>query len=180
MERRKKNSKILTIFFTLFFIWTIIQFLAPLTLPNNSYRDFSGVTGVLDNKLKINNMTFPYNIIYSIGDRLCHQKIERSFLINDNQMPFCSRCTAIWIGITIGLGFMFFYIIPLDEKFIIAIILGIIPIGIDGIGQLFGFWESTNLIRLITGLLIGIICGIAIGLIIDELREIKIKDFLKT
>ena len=52
------------------------------------------------------------------------------------------------------------------------IFIGLIPIGIDGVGQLFGFWESTNAVRLITGLSVGIVCGIAIGLIIDEIKSI--------
>ncbi|UCB59552.1 MAG: DUF2085 domain-containing protein, partial [Thermoplasmatales archaeon] len=43
---------------------------------------------------------------------------------------------------------------------------------LDGLGQLFGLWESSNIARVITGLLIGIVCGIAIGVIIDEIREI--------
>jgi len=65
------------------------------------------------------------------------------------------------------------YVIELNEKFLVAIILSFIPIGVDGIGQLFGFWESTNLVRILTGLPAGIICGIAIGIIIDELRTIQ-------
>ena len=68
---------------------------------------------------------------------------------------------------------MVFFIIELNEKFMFLIIIGLLPIGIDGVGQLLGFWESTNIIRLITGLLIGVVCGIAIGLIIDELKTIR-------
>ncbi|GAJ23474.1 unnamed protein product, partial [marine sediment metagenome] len=133
--------------------------------------DLSGYTGLSDNKEVIDTMPGPWNSVYSAGDRLCHEKAERSFFINGNQMPFCSRCTAIWLGLTIGLGFMVFYIIRLDEKFVFLLIAGIVPIGIDGVGQLFGLWESTNIARIITGLAVGIVCGIAIGVIIDEIRE---------
>ena len=49
-------------------------------------------------------------------------------------MPFCSRCTAIWLGLAIGLGFMIFYRIKLDEKFFFILIIGIVPLVIDGIG----------------------------------------------
>jgi uncharacterized membrane protein len=69
---------------------------------------------------------------------------------------------------------MVLYTVELHEKFLVAIILSLIPIGVDGTGQLFGFWESTNLVRILTGLPAGIICGIAIGVIIDELRTIRI------
>ena len=67
------------------------------------------------------------------------------------------------------------YTIQLNEKFLFVIIIGIVPIGIDGVGQLLGFWESTYIIRLITGLLAGIVSGIALGLIIDELKTLKIR-----
>jgi len=172
MERRGKSSRlIILVFFIIFLLWVVIQFLAPLALPHGSVDDLSGYTGVSDNKRVIDAMSYPWNSVYSIGDRMCHQKADRSLFINGNQMPFCSRCTAIWLGLAIGLGFMFFYKIALDEKFVFIMVIGIVPIGIDGVGQLFGLWESTNIARVITGLAVGIICGIAIGIIIDEIRE---------
>ncbi len=174
MEGREKSSRlIILLFFISFVIWTLLQFFAPLAMQNNSVNDLSGSVGVSNNKKLIDEMPSPWNFIYSCGDRLCHQKAERSFFINGNQMPFCSRCTAIWLGLAIGLGFIVFYKIKLDEKFLFFIIIGIVPIGIDGVGQFFGLWESTNIIRLITGLLIGIVCGIAIALIIDEIRDLR-------
>jgi uncharacterized membrane protein len=177
MERREKSSRyIILIFFIPFLIWILLQFFAPFIIPHNTVDDLSGFTGVSDNEKLKDSMAFPWNSIYGCGDRLCHQKAERSFFINDNQMPFCSRCTAIWLGLTIGLGFMVFYRVKLDEKFLIIMFIGLIPIGIDGVGQLLGFWESNNIIRLITGLLIGFVCGIAIGLIIDEIRELRKKN----
>ena len=174
MERRKKLSKAIMVFFILFLLWAILQFLAPMSLPSNSVKDLSGMVGVSDNAEVIGKIPVPFNFVYSMGDRLCHQKAERSFFINGNEMPFCSRCTAIWLGLAIGLGFMMLYTIQLNEKFLFAIIIGIVPMGIDGVGQLLGFWESTNIIRLITGLLAGVVCGIAIGLIIDEIKTIHI------
>jgi uncharacterized membrane protein len=176
MEKRGKFSKKtipVFVIFLFFLVFTLIQFIAPLTLPSASVDNLDGLVGVKNNQEKIQDMPFPWNLIYRCGDSLCHQKSTRSFFINQNQMPFCARCTAIWLGMLIGLGFMLFYKINLDRKFLIFIMIGLIPIGIDGFGQLFNLWESTNIMRVITGLLIGIICGIAIGIIIDELIEIK-------
>ncbi|KYK21281.1 hypothetical protein AYK24_09335 [Thermoplasmatales archaeon SG8-52-4] len=173
MEKRGKSfSLIIFIFFIAFFIWTLLQFLAPFAFPYATIDDLSGLTAISDNEKLIENMPFPWNTIYNCGDRLCHQKAERSFFLNLNQMPFCSRCTAIWLGLAIGLGFMVFYKIELNEKFLYLIFIGLIPIGIDGVGQLIGLWESTNVIRVITGLLVGVVCGIAIGVIIDEIKSI--------
>jgi uncharacterized membrane protein len=174
MERRQKLSKAIMIFFILFLLWAVLQALAPISLPSGSVKDLSGMVGVSDNEEAIGKMPPPWNSLYSLGDKLCHQKAERSFFINGNEMPFCSRCTAIWLGLVIGLGFMMLYTIQLNEKFLFIIIIGIVPMGIDGVGQLLGFWESTNIIRLITGLLAGTVCGIAIGLIIDEIKTIHV------
>ena len=175
MEKRGKSSRtVLLVFFVLFLLWIVLQFLAPLSLSQDSVNDLSGLVGISDNEELSREMPFPLNLVYSAGDRLCHQKAERSFFINDNQMPFCSRCTAIWLGLAIGLGLMVFYRIQLNEKFLFAIIIGLMPIGIDGVGQLFGFWESANIIRFITGLLAGVVCGVAIGLIINEIETIHI------
>ncbi|MDH7507187.1 MAG: DUF2085 domain-containing protein [Candidatus Thermoplasmatota archaeon] len=175
MEKREKfSSLIIFLFFIILLSWVILQFLGPVFVPNNTINDLSGLTGISDNDKIIEKIPFPFNLVYSLGDRLCHQNAQRSFFINGNQMPFCSRCTAIWLGLTIGLGFMIFYKIEFDKKFFILIIIGIFPIAVDGIGQLLHLWESTNIIRLITGLLAGIITGLAIGIIFDEIKEIRI------
>ena len=175
MQRRAKCFRsVIFIFFVLFSLWILLQLLAPLALPKGSVSDLSGLVAISDNEDTINDMGLPWGFVYSAGDRLCHQKAERSFFINDNQMPFCSRCTAIWLGLVIGLGFMVFYKIQLNGKFLFAIIISLVPVGVDGIGQLFGFWESTNIIRVITGMLIGVVCGVALGVIVDEIKTIHI------
>jgi len=153
-------------------IWILLLFLAPLVLPSGSVSDLSGVVGFSDNNIIIRDMSFPWNAVYSVGDQLCHQKSERSLFLNGNEMPFCTRCTAIWLGLAIGLGIMVIYMVELNEKFFFAIILALLPIGIDGIGQLLGFWESTNVVRILTGLPAGMICGVALGIIFYELRSL--------
>ena len=174
MERREKCfSNLILLFFLLAFIWVLLQFIAPFALPENSVRDLSGLVALSDNDYLIQEMAFPWNGIYSWGDRLCHQQADRSFFINGNQMPFCSRCTAIWLGIALGLGLMVFYRIDVDERFIGIILLGLVPIGIDGGGQLLGLWVSNNSIRVLTGLLAGGVCGLTIGIIIDEIKTLK-------
>jgi uncharacterized membrane protein len=156
--------------FLFFALWSALQFLAPFALPTGSVQDLSGAVGVSDNDHITRNMSFPWNVVYSSGDRLCHQQATRSLFFNGNQMPFCTRCTAIWLGIAAGLGFIMLFTLELTEGFLAALIISLIPIGVDGVGQLLGFWESTNVIRFLTGLPAGIICGVAIGVIIDELK----------
>jgi len=117
---------------------------------------------------------------YAVGDVNCHQKYERSWEINENQMPVCARDIGILFGFTIGAIFFgfrgfnrwtirdtFLTIIP-DEKLIPIyrkdnrlmamiglIILAIIPTGIDGFTQLMTSYESVNSVRMVTGLMAG-------------------------
>jgi uncharacterized membrane protein len=174
MKKKRKYSKIFTFtLFIFFFLWILMQFISPFIIKSNSINELSGLTGIYDNSKIYNNFSFPANIVYSIGDIFCHQISDRSLYLNGNQMPFCSRCTAIWFGLALGLALMIFYSVKLNDKFLLIIILGILPLGIDGFGQLIGLWDSTNLIRVITGLITGVICGVAIGVIIDEIITYK-------
>jgi len=169
MERKVRVSKLILLICLLFASFSALLVIAPILLPSGSVLDLSGMTGVTDNAGCVEEMPFPFSWVYHSGDRLCHQRLDRSFVLNGNQLPFCSRCTAIWIGITIGLAVMIFFKVALDERFLFLVILSLVPIGVDGIGQLVGFWESTNAIRLLTGLFVGVMTGIAIGVIIDEI-----------
>ncbi len=171
MERRVNTSRILMILFTLLLIWCALQFLAPIMLPSNSIRNLTGLPGVEDNVMVIRRLSFPWNIVYSIGDRLCHQKASRSLFINGNQMPFCARCTGIWIGLAIGLGVSIIYKFELSQRLFILIITCIIPLVVDGTGQLVGLWESNNPLRLVTGVTAGVVTGVAISVIVDGFRE---------
>lgn len=82
---------------------------------------------------------------------MCHKLPERSFFYKGKQFPICARCTGILIGYVIAIIGIFFINIP----FLLCLTL-LLPIGIDGIGQYLGKWTSTNIRRLITGILAGI------------------------
>jgi len=176
METRGKSFNkpriIILIIFLFFLVFTLLQFIGPFVITENTIHDLSGLVGIKNNKETVDGLSSPWSFVYDCGDSLCHQKASRSFFLNENQMAFCARCTAIWVGITAGLFLTFIYKVKLDDRFIFVIIAGLIPIGLDGFGQLLGFWESNNIIRVATGLSIGIICGVAVGIIIDELGEI--------
>ena len=168
--------------FVILTVFVFLQFIAPFSLPANTLSDLSGMAALNDHDELFEQIGLPWSLVYSLGDRMCHQKVERSLVFNGNQMPFCSRCTAIWLGAALGLLFLFFYKVELNRRFLLIIFISLIPIGVDGFGQLLGFWESTNLIRLLTGLLAGFICGISLGLIGNEfycVLLVKVKNFGK-
>ncbi len=101
----------------------------------------------------------------------CHQLPERSLFVFGHQMPVCSRCFAIYASF-LAAGLLFYFIKDRLKPFhIFYYVLMCVPMGIDGIAQLFGIplprgvgpglelaWTtlSTNESRLVTGAIFGL------------------------
>lgn len=83
---------------------------------------------------------------------MCHRIPERSFFIKGKQFPICARCTGIMFGYIVAIICL---LLVISISFSLSILL-IIPMVIDGTGQLFNKWKSTNRRRFITGLLAGV------------------------
>lgn len=97
---------------------------------------------------------------------MCHRMPERSFHFHGKQFPLCARCTGIMVGYAVGLLILATY----GRLSLLLSFALIIPMVIDGTGQLFQKWESTNIRRLITG----IMGGISIDFIIINVTSIFI------
>ena len=122
--------------------------------------------------------------IYAFGDLNCHTKAERSWKINDNQMPVCVRDVGIFFGLAVG-GFLFsrrgynrwtikdtFLSMLPDNKLLsvyrndrrLLAMLAIaavaaVPMAIDGFTQMLTSYESNAMMRLLTGAPFGILIG---------------------
>ena len=156
------------VFLSLTAIWTLMILTSPLIIANGETGDLSGSVGNYDNKEIINNMNPLSELTYYLGDLNCHQLSHRSYEYNDNQMPFCARDVGIFAGLTFGFIFSLGRRIELT---IPIIILALTPIGLDGTIQLFTDYESTNIRRVITGLIAGMVTGISLKIIADSLDK---------
>ena len=153
--------------------WFLGNLASPYLAPAGSI-DFGeeGKVGIMDNSGIISSIDNGFaRFFYNAGDANCHQHASRSFFLNDNQLPFCARCTAIFLGLVLCALILVFLEIELN---ILWIILGLVPIGLDGGIQLVTDYESTNAIRFATGLLAGMVTGIALGFIVSELGAIVV------
>lgn len=83
----------------------------------------------------------------------CHQMAERSFFIKGYQFPICARCTGVTIGSFIAVFFYFLCKIPLWVCVLLCTIMFV-----DWLIQRVGILASTNIRRLITGVLGGLGC----------------------
>jgi uncharacterized membrane protein len=186
---------------SLFFL--ISFFLVPYMLPESSVPQLSGRANAIDysttaswgNQAHTGEMghdqptegLFAWTeldgfsaFIYAFGDLNCHQKNERSWQINGNQMPVCTRDIGIFFGLALG-GFVFsrrglnrwtvrdsmLSIFPDDrleyvyrknlrtKAVLLIAAITVIPLAIDGFTQMLTSYESTNIMRIITGLPFG-------------------------
>ena len=80
----------------------------------------------------------------------CHRRPERSFFVKGYQMPVCARCEGELIGILAALIAVWFLRPP---YWLMAVMM--VPMAADGLIQGLTKYESTNLRRLITGILFG-------------------------
>ena len=136
---------------------------APLMLPADSvdFGDEGLVTGNdFAQQREAAGMAGWVDFIYWMGDLNCHQKHSRTYELKGNQMPFCVRDLAIFTGLLVGMLLFFRRSHPLP---FIAIVAGLVPLAMDGGTQLVTSYESTNNMRLLTGMVTGVTLGMVIA-----------------
>jgi len=96
-----------------------------------------------------------------IGYGLCHQLPERSFFGGGFQLPVCARDTGIYIGFALGLLMLRLLSArtrPSElPRWPVLLLIGLFvgAMGFDGVTSYAGLRETTNDIRLLTGLMTG-------------------------
>jgi uncharacterized membrane protein len=133
-----------------------------------------GLVGPHDSPVDFDKLDPVSRFMYNAGDSQCHQRESRSLILNGNQMPFCARCVAIYTFMAVGVALSVFPRMPFYDRVNDLkwywLILALVPIGIDGVGQLLGYWESTNIMRFLTGGLCGLVVGLALGFMLREVE----------
>ena len=88
-----------------------------------------------------------------------HGIASRCYILWGVPMPICARCTAIYIGLFTGLA-SFFAFPSVQERILrMLLVTSIGLMAIDGLTQLVHLRESTNDVRLATGLALGFTFG---------------------
>ena len=139
--------------------------------------------------------------VYTFGDIQCHQLWYRSLYINGNQLPMCARMTSMYIFANFGLvaaalaepstsaGRVMLNAMPAwvqrrlarfgpDRASGIIVVLGLLPVAIDGFYQLFSdvtHYESTNVTRILTGVPGGFVGGLLIGAMLISIQQFRVE-----
>ena len=211
LSNRRLETKVSSILGGIAAGYLFLCFIAPFLLPSDSVPELSGRANAIDyafddswgnrdhgeggkvgHDQSLHGGSFVWSDLspvwaftYAFGDLNCHQKHERSWEINGNQMPVCARDIGIFLGFAIGClvfglrGFnrwtvrdTFLSVFPdqwigavyeRDLRLVAVILvmgLGLLPMAIDGFTQLLlDSYESNNPLRLITGAGAGIVGG---------------------
>jgi len=184
---------ILTVLLLLCALYTIAMFIVPFLSPPDTLRHLDGYGNRVDNADKYEDIDPFSRFIYTFADSQCHQKEDRSYILNGNEMPMCSRCTALFFFANFGfissmflrpdnsLSKTFLGMFPkrLARKvteagkvphFMAFVVLAMAaPLALDGTLQLVTPYESTNTIRVLTGLSSGWVGGLVLGLILNNI-----------
>lgn len=157
MRLPKITSRVVLALLMLSSVWLALVVLSPLLVPSNTLKDLSGVVGGHENECQFKNIDPLPHAIYWLGDAECHQLANRSYFLNGNQMPFCARDVGLFLGLVLGFGFATFVRWKIHP---VLVLVGLVPIAIDGGLQFVSSYESTNPLRLATGTLAGLVLAL--------------------
>jgi uncharacterized membrane protein len=138
--------------------------------------------------------------VYTFGDIQCHQLWYRSLYVNGNQLPMCARMTSMYLFANFGLvaaalaepstssARVMLHAMPAwvqrrlarlgpDRAAAILVVLGLLPVALDGTYQLFSDvtrYESTNVMRILTGVPAGFVGGLLVGAMLISIQQFRV------
>lgn len=182
MSENSQMSRIKFFYLAIFLIsllFVVLCFLIPFCEPSGTIDKGTFDVAWEADHFQISQLIS--RMIYDFGDVMCHQRPERSWFVNGNQLPLCIRCMAISFGMVFIFGIAWRVgpfdtfrgtlsrLFGLSERnrqkcFFVLLILCLLafPMIIDGFSQIFFPYESNVIMRVVTGFLYGIAQGAVI------------------
>lgn len=163
LNKRKTIDRHVTIVLAVFGALLFLLLISPYLVPAGRLLDLSGKVLSIDNQDQFSGLNPVAWAVYSFGDISCHQLKDRSFFLNGNQMPVCSRDAGIFIGLFAGALAMSAISITIRKRWLI---LGVLPMAIDGGFQAVTNYTSDNSTRVVTGAFAGAAVAMFICMIV--------------
>lgn len=97
-----RNRNLVALAAVVFLLLLVLVIAAPYMAPYGTFSHLDGTPGAMDNGW----MGYgPAGLAYLLGDLLCHQEWDRSYVLNGSQLPFCIRDVGILAGLPLGFAF---------------------------------------------------------------------------
>ncbi len=158
-------------------VWTASLFICPYTVAPGSFANQVGGANVVDHESIWETFPLYARVVYTIGDAQCHQLYYRSFWLNGNQMPIDERMTSMYVFASFGVlaamfarpststGQVMLNALPAfirkrlarmgsEQAGAAIVVLGLLPMAVDGFTQLFSGKYYTYVAGFIGGLLV--------------------------
>lgn len=166
--------------------------MAPYQLPPGSATDLDGAANMVDHATMIAGFPWPARLAYAVGDLVCHQQQDRSWTFGGNQAPVDSRMFAMFLAANLGFavalatrsrpGFSAGWERVLGPRrawlgasrrpvgaLWLSLAWATAPVALDAGLQLVTTYESTNVVRTVTGAWTGAWGALWLALAFDAL-----------
>jgi uncharacterized membrane protein len=121
-------------------LWTAAIFFAPLAPAHGGQLTLSRAVG-------------------AAGALVCHQRVERSFMIGGRPMPVCARCTGLYVSGAAGALAAWLVLPRMPRRTRAAILAAAVPTVITIVVEWAGLAEPGNVARAMAALPLGAACG---------------------
>ena len=92
--------------------WAGLMWVTPYMNEPGTLVGLDGLVGPHDSPVDFDDLDPVSRFMYRAGDSQCHQRENRTVTLNDNQMPFCARCVAIYTFMAAGVALTVFPRMP--------------------------------------------------------------------
>ncbi len=104
------------------------------------------------------------SFLWNIGFSICHQLPSRSLFLGGFQLPFCARDTGTYLAFLVVVGYYLIFrrdrgVKLFDRYVLIACVIGLGFYAFDALSSYVGFRDTSNEIRLLSGLAFGAAAG---------------------
>ena len=109
--------------------------------------------------------------VYAAGSVICHQLPERSFFLDERQLPVCARCAGLYLSGAAGfLGWFIWktargwqrFVVPPRAAVAIVIVAGV-PTALSYATGVIGVWDGSNITRALLAVPLGASAGAVVA-----------------
>jgi len=106
-------------------------------------------------------------LVYVVGSVICHQRPDRSFFWDGQQLPVCARCTGLYLSGAVAFALWwalrFLRSAPpiawTPATALRAITVAAIPTAVSWTSGVLGVWDGSNLTRALLAVPLGVAAG---------------------
>ena len=101
-------------------------------------------------------LVFASREVFPVGAFICHQRPERSFIVNGQQMAVCARCAGLYAGAAVAAPFALFAAVAASaSRARWALLIAALPTAVTWTLEFGGFVHFSNIARFLAGLPLG-------------------------